>query len=207
MRTCSPNVRSNINASGAIKDPDFCYHGWWSGRSYGYYPTHHFDANFKLIPSLIYQNSPTPEELKIIRANGATPNIAVDKDPQFAYLTPALTTARFIVPNFFRLGIERGDSRSAIDTKLRTYLSAKQKELDDLRFNNRPNLLNASSRRVYDALHDIYPSNTPKLADIITKDANFYNTLISALEWTTRSDVESQYDASFRKLLDGNIKL
>lgn len=145
--------------------------------------------------------------MKIIRANGATPNIAVDKDPQFAYLTPSLTTARFIVPNFFRLGIERGDSRSAIDTKLRSYLVAKQKEIDDLRSNNRPDLLDASSRSVYNALRDTYPNNTPKLVDIITKDTNFYNTLISALEWTTRSDVESQYDVSFRKLLDGNIKL
>lgn len=145
--------------------------------------------------------------MKIIRANGATPNIAVDKDPQFAYLTPSLTTARFIVPNFFRLKLERGDSRTTIDTKLRTYLVAKQTEIDDLRSNNRPDLLGWYSRSVYNTLRDTYPSSTPKLVDIITKDANFYNTLISALEWTTRSDVESQYDVSFRKLLDGNIKL
>lgn len=45
------------------------------------------------------------------------------------------------------------------------------------------------------------------MVDIVTKDANFYNTLISALEWTTRTDVESQYDAAFRNLLNGNIKL
>lgn len=145
--------------------------------------------------------------MKIIRANGTTPNIAVDKDPQFAYLTPSLTTARFIVPNFFRLKLERGDSRDVIKNKVKSYLETKQQEIDNLRSNNRPDLLDASSRSVYNALRDTYPSNTPKLLDIITKDTNFYNTLISALEWTTRSDVESQYDASFRKLLDGNIKL
>ena len=145
--------------------------------------------------------------MKIIRANGATPNIAVDKDPQFAYLTPSLTTARFIVPNFFRLKLERGDSRDVIKNKVKSYLETKQQEIDNLRSNNRPDLLDTSSRSVYNALRDTYPSNTPKLLDIITKDTNFYNTLISALEWTTRSDVESQYDVSFRKLLDGNIKL
>ena len=145
--------------------------------------------------------------MKIIRANGTTPNIAVDKDPQFAYLTPSLTTARFIVPNFFRLKLERGDSRDVIKNKVKSYLEIKQQEIDNLRSNNRPDLLDTSSRSVYNALRDTYPSNTPKLLDIITKDTNFYNTLISALEWTTRSDVESQYDASFRKLLDGNIKL
>ena len=145
--------------------------------------------------------------MKIIRANGATPNIAVDKDPQFAYLTPSLTTARFIVPNFFRLKLERGDSRDVIKNKVKSYLETKQQELDTLHSNNLPYLLDASSRSVYYALRDTYPSSTPKLVDIITKDANFYNTLISALEWTTRSDVESQYDVSFRKLLDGNIKL
>ena len=145
--------------------------------------------------------------MKIIRANGTTPNIAVDKDPQFAYLTPSLTTARFIVPNFFRLKLERGDGRDVIKNKVKSYLETKQQEIDNLRSNNRPDLLDASSRSVYNALRDTYPSNTPKLLDIITKDTNFYNTLISALEWTTRSDVESQYDASFRKLLDGNIKL
>ncbi len=145
--------------------------------------------------------------MKIIRANGATPNIAVDKDPQFAYLTPSLTTARFIVPNFFRLKLERGDSRDVIKNKVKSYLETKQQEIDNLRSNNRPDLLGWYSRSVYNALRDTYPSNTPKLLDIITKDTNFYNTLISALEWTTRSDVESQYDASFRKLLDGNIKL
>ena len=145
--------------------------------------------------------------MKIIRANGTTPNIAVDKDPQFAYLTPSLTTARFIVPNFFRLKLERGDSRDVIKNKVKSYLEIKQQEIDNLRSNNRPDLLDTSSRSVYNALRDTYPSNTPKLLDIITKDTNFYNTLISALEWTTRSDVESQYDVSFRKLLDGNIKL
>lgn len=121
-------------------------------------------------------------------------------------MTPSLTTARFIVPNFFRLGIERGDTRDTIDAKIRSYLSVKQKEIDDLRSNNNPDLLDVSSRKVYDTLRDSYPTETPKLVDITTKDANFYHTLISALEWTTRTDVESQYDASFRKLLDGNIK-
>lgn len=145
--------------------------------------------------------------MKAIRANGATPNIPIDKDPQFAYLTPSLTTARFVIPNFFRLGIERGDTRNVIDTKIRNYLVIKQQELDNLRSNNRPSLLSSDARTVYTTLRDSYPTDTPKLVDIVTKDTNFYNTLISALEWTTRADVESQYDESFRKLLDGNIKL
>ena len=98
--------------------------------------------------------------MKIIRANGATPNIAVDKDPQFAYLTPSLTTARFIVPNFFRLKLERGDSRDVIKNKVKSYLETKQQEIDNLRSNNRPDLLDASSRSVYNALRETYPSNT-----------------------------------------------
>lgn len=175
-------------------------------RDSGEDTTTYYRAAFRLIPSLIIHDAPNSQDYQRIQRNGATPNIPVDKDHKFAFLTPALKTGEYVVPNFFRLDIQPTDTRDDIGAKVRAYIAEQQKILNTLLETSRPDVLSAEDRKVYDALKDQYPTATPQLFDLVFSDEKVYNSLISALYWTAQRDIDAQYAMLLKNMLNGDIK-
>lgn len=109
------------------------------------------------MPSLITHDAPNDQDYQKIQQNGATPNLAIDRDHKFTFLSPSLKTQEYILPNFFRLNIESTDTRQDIEQKVETYLAQKQADLDTLLQTTKPATLSENDRLVYEALKDQYP--------------------------------------------------
>lgn len=168
--------------------------------------TTYYRAEFRLLPSLIIHDAPNAPDYQAIQKNGATPNIPVDKDHKFAFLTPSLKTAEYLLPNFFRLDIQSTDTREDIGAKVRSHIAERQATLEALLITTRPDTLSAEDRQVYDTLKDQYPRVAPRIFDLVFADEKVYNSLISALYWTAQRDVDAQYATLLKNMLNGDTK-